>query len=93
MITFFFFWSCHTACGILVPQPQIELGPSAVEELQVLTTRLPKNSGHFLSYLLVLLRVCDCFLFVIMIAYYFLDTCYEFMGLQALVIWLFHRRI
>ena len=22
---------CHTACGILVPQPEIELGPSAVK--------------------------------------------------------------
>ena len=24
---FFFFWACHTACGILVPQPGIESGP------------------------------------------------------------------
>lgn len=75
MITFFF-WPCHTACGTLVPQPQIELGPSAVEALQVLTTRLPKNSGHFLSYLLLLLRVSDCFLFIIMITYDFLGTCH-----------------
>ena len=28
---FFFFWLSHMACGILVPQPGIEPGPSAVK--------------------------------------------------------------
>ena len=29
--TFFFFWPCHAACGILVPQPGIEPTPPALE--------------------------------------------------------------
>ena len=28
---FFFFWLCHTACGILVPQPGIKPRPTALE--------------------------------------------------------------
>ena len=28
---FSFFWPCSAACGILVPRPGIEQGPSAVE--------------------------------------------------------------
>ena len=28
---FFFFWPCHAACGILVPQPGIEHVPPALE--------------------------------------------------------------
>ena len=28
---FFFFWPCHTACGILVPQPGIKPVPPALE--------------------------------------------------------------
>ena len=28
---FFFFWPCHVACGILVPQPGVESGSSAVK--------------------------------------------------------------
>ena len=27
----FFFWLCHAVCGILVPQPEIEPAPPAVE--------------------------------------------------------------
>ena len=27
---FFFFWLHHAACGILIPQPGVEPGPSAV---------------------------------------------------------------
>ena len=30
-LSFFFFWPCHTACGILVPRPGIEPVPPAVE--------------------------------------------------------------
>ena len=29
--SYFFFWLCHMACGILVPQPGIEPAPSAVQ--------------------------------------------------------------
>ena len=29
-LSFFFFWLCHAACGILVPPPGIEPGPLAV---------------------------------------------------------------
>ena len=31
-LSFFFSWPCHTACGIFVPRPGIELVPSPVEE-------------------------------------------------------------
>ena len=31
IVFFFFFLSCHVACGILVPQPEIEPRPSAVK--------------------------------------------------------------
>ena len=41
IILIFTFWLHHVACGILVPQPGIELAPSAVE---VLTTGLPGKS-------------------------------------------------
>ena len=39
--SFFFFWLSHVACGILVPWPRIELGPSAVKSwcLNQWTTR------------------------------------------------------
>ena len=30
-VFFFFFRLCHLACGILVPQPEIERGPSTVK--------------------------------------------------------------
>ena len=30
-VMIFFFWSCHVACGILVPSPGIELMPSSLE--------------------------------------------------------------
>ena len=29
--SFFFFWPCHMACRLLVPQPGLEPGPSAVK--------------------------------------------------------------
>ena len=41
IILIFTFWLHHVACGILVPQPGIELAPSAVE---VLTAGLPGKS-------------------------------------------------
>ena len=31
VVVFGFFWPCRVACGILVPRPGIELGPSAVK--------------------------------------------------------------
>ena len=40
----FSFWSCFAACGILVPPPGIESGPSAVKARGVLTTGHPGNS-------------------------------------------------
>ena len=45
----FFFWLHQEACGILVPWPGVEPGPSAVEGA-VLTSGLPGNSpqGTFL---------------------------------------------
>ena len=33
--TFFFFWPYHTACGILVPQPEIEPVPLVVEAMSL----------------------------------------------------------
>ena len=33
LLLLFFFWPRHAACGILVPQPGIEPGPSAVKAL------------------------------------------------------------
>ena len=41
---FFFFWSYRTACGILVPQPGIEPGLTAVKARGVLTTGPLGNS-------------------------------------------------
>lgn len=42
-VPFFFFGLCQEACGILVPWPGVEPGPSAVEGA-VLTSGLPGNS-------------------------------------------------
>ena len=46
-VCFSFFWPCHMACGILVPQPGIELRPSKVraQSLNHWTTR------QFLGYM------------------------------------------
>ena len=35
-ILFFFFWPCHVACGILIPQPGMEIAPPAVEAWSLL---------------------------------------------------------
>ena len=46
---FFFFWPCHMACKILVPQPGIEPVPPALEagSPNLWTTReVPKYFSH-----------------------------------------------
>ena len=40
ILAFFFFWPQHAACGISIPQPEIEPAPPAVKR-GVLTTGLP----------------------------------------------------
>ena len=45
--SFFFFWPCPVACGILVPQPGIEPGPWQWNR-QVLTTGPPGYSRYFI---------------------------------------------
>ena len=44
------FFFGHTACGTLVPAPEIEPGPPAVKALGVLTTEQPGNSCKEHSY-------------------------------------------
>ena len=48
--TFFFFWLCHTACGILVPQPGIKPPPLNWKH-GVLTTGPPGKSQVFNFYI------------------------------------------
>ena len=55
---FFFFWLHKEACGILVPWPGVEPGPSTVEGA-VLTSGLPGNSPHG-TFLLAKL-ICSAF--------------------------------
>ena len=49
---FFFFWPRHVACGILVPQPGIEPGPSAlkVQSPNHWTTREFPNDFFFFFF-------------------------------------------
>ena len=46
---FFTFWPCHTACGILVPQPRVEPRPPSVkvQSLNLWTTREAPPLGNF----------------------------------------------
>ena len=55
------FWPCCTACGILVPQPEIEPTPPALEA-GVLTTGLPGKSLLIQFYYLE--SVCSDYLFI-----------------------------
>ena len=43
-----FFWQCHVACGILVPQPEIKPGPWQWKH-QVLTTGPPRSSFRMVN--------------------------------------------
>ena len=47
----FFFFSCWAACGILVPWPEIEPAPPALEgqNLNHWTARKPRLLSHFIS--------------------------------------------
>lgn len=45
----FFFWLCHTACGISVSQSRIEPGPWQWN-LGILTTKPPRNPLNFKNY-------------------------------------------
>ena len=57
----YFFWPCHTACGILVPQPWIEPGPRQWKH-RVLTTGPPGNSPIHLIFLMHLLQTSEFFI-------------------------------
>ena len=54
-----FFWPCHAACGILVPQPGVELVPPAVE-VQSINHWTAREFPYFLKFLkmLFLWEVC-----------------------------------
>ena len=43
----FFFWPCHTACGILVAQPGIKSMPPAVEALSLNHWTTREVPGHY----------------------------------------------
>ena len=49
ILFFFFFWLCHTACGILIPRPGIKPTPTAVEAwcINYWTTREIPSSPFF----------------------------------------------
>ena len=54
---FFSFWQCNMACGILVPQPGIKLGPSArrVQSLNYWTTwKFPFLTSSIFKNILIL---------------------------------------
>ena len=43
----FLFWPCHAACGILVPRPGIEPGPSEVRMWHCPNSGPPRNSPGY----------------------------------------------
>ena len=58
-IDFFFFWSCHTAYGILVPHPGIEPMPPALEaqSLNHQTSReVPKRDNLSFVHSIILIK-------------------------------------
>ena len=49
----FIFWPCHASCGILVPQPGIEPGPSAMKVQSPNRWTARELPGYFLKVTLL----------------------------------------